>query len=211
VLTDFTPKHVSTDRVTVFAAMAKERTEVLSNVEEPSENVVELIDYELKVKEAFVAGRESGQAEAAVLFEAEKIRLERQFQDDLGAAETMFMEQTGSRMAIQIGDGLNAISSNLSSLMATILTPLFEENLRTRAVEAFAEEIEKLTKGLDAISLDVTGPRHLLDAFRKQAGESSVAFIFTESDETELSLKLVDAVVETRLGCLIDTLRGRNR
>ncbi len=37
-----------------------------------------------KIKEAFNAGREAGQAEASVLFEAEKVRLEREFQEQLG-------------------------------------------------------------------------------------------------------------------------------
>ncbi|UXN58922.1 hypothetical protein [Phyllobacterium zundukense] len=57
VLTDFTPKHVPAERVTVFAAVSRDRAELLAEIEEPSEDVVELIDYELKVKEAFVAGR----------------------------------------------------------------------------------------------------------------------------------------------------------
>ena len=207
MLIDFTPKHVPADRVTVFAAVSKERADILAKIEEPSENVVELIDYELKIKEAFVAGRESGQAEASVLFAAEKIRLEREFQDQLVAAEILFMQQTGTRMAEQISDGLAAISSDLSGSLAAVFTPLIEERLRQRAVEAFAHEVERMTKGFAAVSMEISGPSHLLDAFRMRPELDPIRCIFTESGQSELSLKLDDAVVETRLGRLIDALR----
>ena len=65
VLTDFTPKHVPADRVTVFAAgTGKERADPLEDRQSRSKMLLTLIDYELKVKEAFAAGRQSGQAEA---------------------------------------------------------------------------------------------------------------------------------------------------
>ncbi|MDR6635855.1 hypothetical protein J2X72_004669 [Phyllobacterium sp. 1468] len=207
VLTDFTPKHVPADRVTVFAAASKERADSLAEIEEPSEDVVELIDYELKIQEAFVAGRESGQAEAAVLFEAEKIRLEREFQDQLAAAEVLFMQQTGARMAEQIGDGLLAISSDLSGSLAAVLTPLVEERLRERAVEAFAHEVKRMTKEFAAISMEISGPSHLLDVLRMRPEIDQMRCTFWESSQSELSMKLDDAVVETRLGRLIDALR----
>jgi uncharacterized protein YhaN len=207
VLTDFTPKHVPADRVTVFAAVSRERADLLAKIEEPSENVVELIDYELKIKEAFVAGRESGQAEAAVLFEAEKIRLEREFQDQLAAAEVLFMQQTGTRMAEQIGDGLAAISSDLSGSLAAVLAPLVEERLRERTVEAFAREVERMTKQFAAVSIEISGPSHLLDVLRMRPEIDQMRCTFWESGQSELSMKLDDAVVETRLGRLIDALR----
>ncbi len=207
VLTDFTPKHVPTDRVTVFAAVSKERADILAEIEEPSQNVVELIDYELKIKEAFVAGRESGQAEASVLFEAEKIRLEREFQDQLVAAEVLFMQQTGTRMAEQISDGLAGISSDLSGSLAAVLTPLVEVHLRERTAEAFANEVERMTKGFAGVSLEIFGPSHLLDVLRMRPEIDPIRCTFTESGQSELSLKLDDAVVETRLGRLIDALR----
>ena len=207
VLTDFTPKHVPADRVTVFAAVSRERADLLAKIEEPSEDVVELIDYELKIKEAFVAGRESGQAEAAVLFEAEKIRLEREFQDQLASAEVLFMQQTGTRMAEQIGDGLAAISSDLSGSLAAVLAPLVEERLRERTVEAFAQEVERMTKQFAAVSIEISGPSHLLDVLRMRPEIDPMRCTFWESGQSELSMKLDDAVVETRLGRLIDALR----
>lgn len=209
MLTDFTPKLVPADRMTVFSA-SKERT-VAVVTEELSEDVVELIDYELKIKEAFSAGRESGQVEASILFDAEKIRLEREFQEQLAGAEAIFLEQTGARIAAQIDEGLGAISSSLSALLASVLTPLIEENMRTNAVNAFAEEVGRLTKGLEAIAIDITGPAHLLDALRKRPQIDLMRFTLTEANQAELSLKLDDTVVETRLGRLIDTLKDHIR
>lgn len=211
VLTDFTPKHVPADRVTVFTGAGKERTEQLEDTAEPLEDIVDIIDYELKVKEAFAAGRESGQAEAAVLFEAEKIRLEREFQEQLAAADAHFLEQTGARIATQISDGLAAIAAELSGSFAAVLTPLVEENLRDRAIVGFVSEVQRLTKGLEGLAVHVTGPRHLLEALRKRPEIDPIRFTFTEAQQSELLLKLDDAVIETRLGRLIDALKDQNR
>ena len=40
-------------------------------------------------------------------------------------------------MATQISEGLAAIAADLSGLFAAVLTPLVEENLRERTIEAF--------------------------------------------------------------------------
>ncbi|MDA4629814.1 hypothetical protein NZA98_01575, partial [Escherichia coli] len=105
MLTDFTPKHVPDDRVTVFAAATRERVETLVDDAVP-EDVVDLIDIELKIKETFELGRAEGQAEASVLFDAEKLRLERDFQEQLAAAEADFMDRIGTRLYEQVEAGL---------------------------------------------------------------------------------------------------------
>ncbi|UXN66617.1 hypothetical protein N8E89_26415 (plasmid) [Phyllobacterium sp. A18/5-2] len=211
VLTDFTPRHVPADRVTVFTGTGKERNGPPEEAAEPLKDIVDIIDYELKVKEAFAAGLQSGQSEAAVLFEAEKIRLEREFEEQLAAADAHFLEQTGERIATQISQGLAAIAADLSGLFAAVLTPLVEENLRERTIEGFVGEVERLTKGLEGLAVHVTGPRHLLDALRRRPEIDPMRFTFAQAQQSELSLKLDDAVIETRLGRLIDALKDQNR
>ncbi|MEP7453728.1 hypothetical protein [Phyllobacterium sp. SB3] len=210
MLTDFTPKHVPADRVTVFTAPG-ERITIIPDADDVPEEVVELIDYELKIKEAFAAGRESGQTEASVLFEAEKVRLEREFQEQLAGAEVTFLEQTGARISAQMDEGLKAIASDLSGSLAAVILPLVENNMREHAVQAFATEIEQLTKGLEAITANISGPRHLLDAFRNRTDFDPMRFTLIEADQAELSLRLDNTVVETRLGHLIDSLRDHVR
>lgn len=211
MLTDFTPRHVPAERMTVFAAVSKEPPDAIIELQDATEEVDDLIDYELRVKEAFDAGREAGQAEASALFEAEKVRLEREFQDQLAAADSLFLEQTGTRMATQITDGLAAMAADLSGSLAAVLAPLVEETLRGRAVTAFIAEVERLTTGLEGTEFFVTGPKHLLDTLRRQPGIDPIRFTFVEAAQAELSLKLDDAVVETRLGRLIDALKDQNR
>lgn len=210
VLTDFTPKRVPPDRVTVFTSV-RERAATLDEVIEPAEEIVDIIDYELKVKEAFAAGRESGQAEAAVLFEAEKVRLEREFQEQLAAADAAFLADTGARLAAQLADGLSGIAADLSGSLAAALTPLVEANLRGRAIGGFVGELERLTKGLEGVLIDVTGPRYLLDALRTRPEIDAIRFTFREANQSELTMKLDDVVIETRLGHLIDALKDQTR
>ncbi|SDO88960.1 hypothetical protein SAMN05428967_0461 [Phyllobacterium sp. YR620] len=210
VLTDFTPKRVPPDRVTVFTSV-RERAVALEEVIEPAEEIVDIIDYELKVKEAFAAGRESGQAEAAVLFEAEKVRLEREFQEQLAAADAAFLADTGARLAAQLADGLSGIAADLSGSLAAALTPLVEANLRERAIGGFVGELERLTKGLEGVLIDVTGPRYLLDALRTRPEIDPIRFTFREASQSELTMKLDDVVIETRLGHLIDALKDQYR
>jgi hypothetical protein len=211
MLTDFTPRHVPAERITVFAAVSKEPPDAIIESQDATEEVDDLIDYELRVKEAFDAGREAGQAEASALFEAEKVRLEREFQDQLASADSLFLEQTGTRMATRITEGLAAMAADLSGSLAAVLAPLVGEKLRDQAVAAFVAEVERLTRGLEGAEFFVTGPKHLLDTLRRQPGIDPIRFSFVEAAQAELSLKLDDAVVETRLGRLIDALKDQNR
>ncbi|MHC1551714.1 hypothetical protein [Phyllobacterium sp. K27] len=210
MLTDFTPQHVPADRVTVFTTPG-ERITIKADANDTPEEVVELIDYELKIKEAFAAGRESGQVEASVLFEAEKVRLEREFQEQLAGAEVTFLEQTGAHISAQMEEGLKAIAADLSGSLTAVLVPLIEGDMRQRAVSAFASEIDRLTKGYEGITANISGPPHLLDSLRNQSGFDLTRFTLTEANQAELSLRLDDAVVETRLGRLIDSLRDHIR
>lgn len=210
MLTDFTPQHVPADRVTVFTAPG-ERITIKTDIDDSPEEVVELIDYELKIKEAFAAGRESGQVEASVLFEAEKVRLEREFQEQLAGAEVTFLEQTGARISAQLDEGLKTIESDLSGSLAAVLVPLIEVNMRERAVSAFASEIERLTMGYEGITAKISGPSHLLDVLRNRPGFDLTRFSLSEANQAELSLRLDDTVIETRLGRLIDSLRDHIR
>lgn len=210
MLTDFTPKHVPDDRVTVFAAATRERVET-SEDDAVADDVVDLIDIELKIKETFELGRAEGQSEASVLFNAEKLRLERDFQEQLAAAEADFMDRIGTRLYEQVEAGLAVISTGLSSSLATVLSPLVEQNLRARAVAGFAGEIERLTQGLEGVTIDISGPQHLIDALRARPGIDLMRFTFTRSEQPELSMKLDDVVVETRLGHLIDAVKDTIR
>ncbi|QND50650.1 hypothetical protein HB779_01375 (plasmid) [Phyllobacterium sp. 628] len=210
MLTDFTPKIVPDDRITVFAAATRERAEPFGADDAP-EDVVELIDVELKIKEAFEFGRAEGQSEASVLFEAEKLRLERDFQEKLAQAEADFIQRMGIRMFEQLEEGLSGISAGLSSSLATVLAPLVENNLRDRAVAGFVAEVERLTKGLEAVMIEISGPPHLLDVLRKQPEIDPIRFTFNEAEQSELSMKLDDVVVETRLGRLIEAVKDTTR
>ena len=166
----------------------------------------------MKIKEAFVAGRESGQAEASVLFEAEKIRLEREFQDQLAAAEVLFMQQTGHAHggADQRGPCRNFSGSfGVRSLPFSRL--LVEENLRERTVEGFVDEVERMTKGLEGLAGNLPVRPIFSTCFACDRRSIRCVAPSRKPGQSELSLKLDDAVVETRLGRLIDALRDPNQ
>ncbi|MGH6859049.1 MAG: hypothetical protein ACRECY_02265 [Phyllobacterium sp.] len=210
MLTDFTPKLVPEDRVTVFTVGA-DRTAPSAAQTGASESVTELIDHEARVKEAFSAGRESGQIEASVLFDAEKTRLEREMQERMTAAETLFVEQMGARLEAQVSQGLDRVSGEVSRLLSVILTPLIEDEMRARTIGAFKGEVERLVSGLEAVDVVITGPSHLLDGLRKANDADADRFTLVEAEQAELSLKLDNVVVETRLGRFIDQLREHRR
>ncbi len=64
-----------------------------------------------------------------------------------------------------------------------------------------------MTKEFAAVSMEISGPSHLLDVLRMRPEIDQMRCTFRESGQSELSMKLDDAVVETRLGRLIDALR----
>ncbi|MCX8280929.1 hypothetical protein OSJ77_12060 [Phyllobacterium sp. 0TCS1.6C] len=206
ILTDFTPKRVPDERIAVFT-LPRETAGFAATDDHRPDDIVEQIDHEANVKEAFEAGREAGRAEAAALFEAEKVRLGREFETQLASAETLFLEQTANRLAEQMEQGLSRVAEDMAARAAQVLAPLVEDHLRGQIVEVFSDEVMRLVRGKEGLALEVRGPAHLLVALRKRDDMMALNCKFVEEDQAELSLNLDEVAIETRLGRLLETIR----
>ncbi|MBB2973808.1 hypothetical protein [Mesorhizobium sp. RMAD-H1] len=203
-LSDFSPRRIPDERVIILPASSKE--------EEPDEEIVaeqpfeEVVDVELRVKQAFEAGRAAGQAESDALYEAEKQRLQRVHEEETATLRTTVMHETADRLVKQLGEGLAALEASFSRQIAMLVEPLVAAHMRKNAVADFARMVADSVRS--ATTAEIRGPRDLLEILRSRDGFAHEQFTFTEAEQAELSLKLGETVIETRLTPLLGELKA---
>ncbi|MGH6761702.1 MAG: hypothetical protein ACRECW_08990 [Phyllobacterium sp.] len=165
-------------------------------------------DVETRLAEAYAAGQRDGQAKAEAVFEAEKRALLEVHGATLESQRRDLIEGFADRCTSEIREGLNAINQSISSRITTILKPIVSDHLRERAVAAFSEEVSRMTGASSGMDIEIRGPADLLDAFRRREEAHAGTFRLVEADQPELSMRMADAAVETRLAPLLDELNG---
>ncbi|WP_153020272.1 hypothetical protein [Paramesorhizobium deserti] len=204
LLSDFSPRRIPDERVIILSASSGE--------DEPDEEAVaeqpfeEMIDAELQLKQAFEAGRDAGRAESDALYEAEKQRMQRVHEEEIGAVKAAVMNETADRLIMQLNKGFAALEASFSQQLAMLVEPLIAEHMRKSAVADFARAVADTVK--PATAMEIRGPRELIDALRSVDGFAHEQFTLVEAEQTELSLKLGETIIETRLAPLLDELKA---
>jgi hypothetical protein len=203
-LTDFSPRRIPDEQVVILSpARAREEPEDSLTVEEAFE---EAVDHELQVKQAFEAGREAGRAESDALYEAEKQRLQRAHEEEIGALRNAVLSETTERLFAHLNAGLQGLEAAFSRQLAELIEPLVAQHVTGRAVRDFATQVAACLPA--AMGMEIRGPRDLLDALVRLDGFARENFIFIEAEQTELQLRLDERVVETRLAPLLSEMKA---
>jgi hypothetical protein len=103
-------------------------------------------------------------------------------------------------------EGLATLEASFSQQVAMLIEPLVAEHMRKSAVAEFAQAAADCVKS--AAIVEIKGPGDLLDILRSRDGFALEQFTLVEAEQAELSLKLGETVVETRLSPLLDELKA---
>ncbi|PRD42667.1 hypothetical protein C5748_14665 [Phyllobacterium phragmitis] len=205
-LSDFSPRRIPDERVIILPASSEEdEPEEEASAEQAFE---EAVDIELQVKQAFEAGREAGRAEADALYEAEKQRMQRVHEEEIGSVRTSVMNETADRLVMQLSEGLASLEESFSQQVTHLIEPLVAESVAKNAVADFAREVASLVRNAADGAIEIRGPHDLLDALRRQEGFAPEQFVLVEAEQAELSMKLGEMIVETRLSPLLAELKA---
>ncbi|GGA98063.1 hypothetical protein GCM10011491_27860 [Brucella endophytica] len=205
-LTDFSPRRIPDERVVILSALREEEPEP-EQLDEPSaEQAFEAaVDVELQVKQAFEAGREAGRAEADALYEAEKQRLQRAHEEEMTGIRASVLSETADRLTAQVETALQTLEASFSRQLADLIEPLIAAHIERAAVADFARQVTACLPA--AMGMEIRGPRDLLDALHGLEGFASENFIPIEANAAELSLRLDNQVIETRLAPILAELK----
>ncbi|WP_420960890.1 hypothetical protein [Brucella sp. IR073] len=206
-LTDFSPRRIPDERVVILPALREEEPEPEPLDEASPEQAFEAaVDAELQVKQAFEAGREAGRAEADALYEAEKQRVQRAHEEEIAGIRAAALSETADRLTAQMQAALETLEASFSRQLAELLEPLIAAHIERAAVADFARQVTACLPA--AMGMEIRGPRDLLDALHSLEGFASENFIPIEADAAELSLRLDERIIETRLAPILAELKA---
>ncbi|WP_147272177.1 hypothetical protein [Phyllobacterium salinisoli] len=208
-LSDFSPRRIPDERVIILPAASEP---ISSEEGEPDEDVSpeqafeEAVDIELQLKQAFEAGREAGRAEADALYEAEKQRVQRVHEEEIAAVRASVLNETADRLLMRLNEGFAALEVSFSLQVTHLISPLVAAHVTGNTVADFARAVAGTVR--PAAVTEIRGPRDLIEALRSTDGFEHEEFVLIEAEQAELSMKLGEMVVETRLSPLLAELKA---
>ncbi len=121
------------------------------------------------------------------------------------AAELAVLQETlASNAATLINARFDAIATDVtartSSIAARILGGLVAEHIRTRAIDALREAIERAISDREAVRIRVTGAAALCESLRLALGKRASQVDFAPGEGFDMTVTIDDSVLETRLG-----------
>lgn len=121
------------------------------------------------------------------------------------AADLAALQETlAGNAAMLINARFDAIATDVtartSSIAARILGGLVAEDIRTRAIDAMREAIERAIADREAVRVRVRGASALCEALRVALGKRASQVDFAPGEGFDMTVTIDESVLETRLG-----------
>ncbi|MDA4847530.1 hypothetical protein [Hoeflea poritis] len=166
---------------------------------EPSLPVAAPVDLEAEVAEAMERGRAEG-AEAAEARLTEAFEEERgRHRDEINELRTRYEQDFSTVVASRYDALCDELVETVGAQVTRILAPVFEQSLSEQMVTSLAEAIRQTMKDRSATVMTITGPASVFDNLKNALGDDAAQLEFIESDEFDLTVRIDDAVLCTRL------------
>ena len=169
--------------------------------------VAAAVDVEAERAEAMERGRLEG-AQAAEIRLNEAFEEERgRHRDEINELRTRYEQDLTTVVATRYDALCDELVEALGAQVTRILAPLFEQSLSEQMVASLATAIRQTLKDRTATVMTVTGPASIFENLKTALGEDAAQLEFVESDEFDLTVRVDDAVLCTRLSEWADRLR----
>ncbi|MEX3007034.1 hypothetical protein [Hoeflea sp. TYP-13] len=166
-----------------------------------------LIDIEAEKAAAF----ENGKQEAAVAFEAslnEQMEAERsKHREEINELRTRYEQDFSTVIATRYDTLSNDLVETIGSQVTAILAPLFERTLSEKMIDSLAETMRLSLRDRAVSKIAVTGSASMFDALKEALADDAAQLEFIEGDAFDLTIRIDDTVLSTRLSEWADRLR----
>ena len=165
------------------------------------------VDLEAERADAMERGRAEG-TEAAETRLNEAFEEERgRHRDEINELRTRYEQDFSTVVASRYDALCDELVETVGAQVTRILAPVFEQSLSEQMVASLAEAIRQTLKDRSATVMTVTGPASIFENLKNALGEDAAQLEFIESDEFDLTVRIDDAVLCTRLSEWADRLR----
>lgn len=158
---------------------------------------------------AYARGLEEGKA--AALAEAEA-RLEEQkatFKEELATSREAWCREEGTRICEQIELAMRGMEDRIAQCTEHVLRPFLTQTVREQAIVSLRATLQELVATSPELTLEISGPRDLLEAVRANLPASAAAVSYVENEACDVQVKAGASLLETRIAAWLQQIEGR--
>ncbi|MFN3688184.1 hypothetical protein [Salinarimonas sp.] len=151
-----------------------------------------------RLEAAYERGLADERARAAAALEEARADARAEKEAALEQARATWAAEEGERLGGLLVEGLGALERRIADEVARVLAPVVEAAARERALADLARSVRTLLRSDPGLSLVVTGPADLGEAFLARLGDAASSIRFTPGDGVDLAVEGGTTVIETQ-------------
>jgi hypothetical protein len=165
-----------------------------------------IADVEARIQAAFARGCESGKAAAGAAHAAELERERATLDARLAAEREAWFASEGTRIAGRMESALDALQQQIADTVARILKTFLADAIHRKATSELVQTLDVLLAAEPGISVQISGPKALLQAVKKGLGKRSAAVTLSPGETCDVRISAGQTVIETRLRAWLASL-----
>lgn len=166
------------------------------------------IGIDALIADAFERGRQAGRREE------QDAQEEREAGEKTARREQAIMERVEfqlheyAKLSETISDALEQTEARIATVVARLLTPVFEERAVHEAVAELASAVRLITASRSPELIRIRGPERLLSRLADALEPFAVGVEYTLDDRIDVQIQADDTILETQLARWAESLRG---
>ncbi len=164
-------------------------------------------DIEAERAAAFERGSREATELMAATHQAELEAERSRHLEEINEMRTRFELEVSTTLAARLHELAGELSETIGEQVARVVAPFLEQTLAERMVAQLAAAIAEVLADWDGIRVAVSGSPSMFEALQTALGERAAQLDFTEAEAFDLTVRLEDTILSTRLSEWADTLR----
>jgi hypothetical protein len=159
----------------------------------------EPFDVEAQIREAVERAQAETAAQVSEQYEAMLTAERENHAAALDALNGRFGQMLAERIPAEFATARNTVTELVTEVVSRILGPVLADHVLERSVAALAEAIKAALDDHEAARVRITGSLAMYEALCAALGETAERFDFSESASPDLSVRIDDSLLETRI------------
>lgn len=171
-----------------------------------SEERTAALDQARKVEEAYARGVADGMAGARSEAEVRFTRQQQAHESALAAAREAWIQDIVETLQVGLARGLEQIEDRCAATTGQILVPFLSDRVRDQSLADMRDVLSRLLRESDAVSVTVSGPPDLVDAFRI-GHDPGIELRVDPGTAADLSIVVNETRLETQMSAWVGRLQ----
>jgi hypothetical protein len=152
-----------------------------------------------RLADARARGQEEGRAAAEAEYRAAQQTQREEFEQRLASERRGWVEREGTVLAEGVLAAMRDIEGRIAESAARVLQPFLTAQLQRQVMDELVAAVQALVSKDASASLEICGPKDLVDAMRERLAGTAANATFSASDVPDVRVTVDQTVVQSRL------------